>query len=200
WIATQKGIRELVDGKAEAYPLPVDREIIPYRWIRDRDGGLWIGTNGQGLLHVHQGRADIFASVDGLSGDSVATVFEDSEGSIWIATDGGLDRFHDFAVSTIAIGQGRTSPACWSVLDAMDGSIWLGTADGLYRWNNQQITIYRKRRSLSPARSARTVEAHEIYDEGLPDNYVESLFQGERGRIWVTTLGGIACFENGRFH
>ncbi|HJZ99096.1 MAG TPA: two-component regulator propeller domain-containing protein [Candidatus Solibacter sp.] len=201
WIATQKGIRELVDGKAEAYPLPVDREIIPYRWIRDRDGGLWIGTTGQGLLHVHQGRADIFASVDGLSGDSVATVFEDSEGSIWIATDGGLDRFHDFPVSTISIGQGRPSPACWSVLDdARDGSIWLGTANGLYRWNHQQITIYRKRRSLSPARSARKVEAHEIYDEGLPDNYVESLFQDERGRIWVTTVRGIAYFEDGRFH
>ena len=42
--------------------------------------------NGQGLLHVHQGRTDAFAQSDGLSGDYVSSLFEDREGSIWVAT------------------------------------------------------------------------------------------------------------------
>src|SRR5262249_10553805 len=36
--------------------------------FRDRDGGLWIGTRDHGLLHVHQGRSDVFSLPDGLSG------------------------------------------------------------------------------------------------------------------------------------
>ena len=47
------------------------RQFSPNRLLRDRDGGLWIGTNDRGLLHVHQGRTDLFARSDGLSGDSV---------------------------------------------------------------------------------------------------------------------------------
>ena len=61
---------QLVDGKAEAYPLPgVGWQFMPGKLLRDRDGGLWIGTTDQGLLHVHQGRTDVFARSDGLSGD-----------------------------------------------------------------------------------------------------------------------------------
>ena len=73
-IAMRGGIRQLVDGKAEAYPLPgVGRQFTPVRLLRDRDGGLWIGTTDRGLLHVHQGRTDVFAQSDGLSGDFIAT-------------------------------------------------------------------------------------------------------------------------------
>jgi signal transduction histidine kinase len=39
----------------------------------------------------------------------------------------------------------------------------------------------------------------EITDSGLPDDKVESLFQDDRGRIWVSTPRGVAWFEKGRF-
>ena len=82
----------------------------------------------RGLLHVHQGRTDVFAQSDGLSGDFVQSLFEDREGNIWVATSDGLDRFRDFAVPTISVKQGLSNAAVWSVLAARDGSVWLGTA------------------------------------------------------------------------
>ena len=109
------------------------------------------------------------------------SLFEDREGNIWVATIDGLDRFRDFAVPTISVKQGLSNATVWSVLAARDGSVWLGTRDGLNRWNDGQITIYRKRSS------------------GLPDDTVESLFQDDHGRIWVSTHRGVAYFENGRF-
>jgi signal transduction histidine kinase/ligand-binding sensor domain-containing protein len=198
WIARPGGIRQLVDGKDEVYPLPAAGQFNPTSLLRDREGGLWIGT-GQGLVHVHQGRTDVFASVDGLSGDGITSLFEDREGNIWAATRDGLDRFRDFAVTTLSFKQGLSGGFVGSVLTASDGSVWLGTGQGLDRWNNGQITIYRKRNGRLPARAAQQPPVREIYDDGLPDNSIESLFEDDRGRIWVSTLHGNALLENGRF-
>jgi signal transduction histidine kinase/ligand-binding sensor domain-containing protein len=180
-IAMPGGIRHLVDGKAEAFPLPgVGRPFIANKLLPDRDGGLWVGTADQGLLHVHQGRVDVFAQSDGLSGDLVQRLFEDREGNIWVATLDGLDRFRDLAVPTISVKQGLSNATVFSVLAAMDGSVWLGTVDGLNRWKDGQTTIYRKR-------------------SGLPDDAVESLFQDGRGRIWASTRSGFGYLDDGRF-
>jgi signal transduction histidine kinase/ligand-binding sensor domain-containing protein len=203
-IATEGGIRKLVDGKAETYSLPgiVPQRFKPLRMLRDRSGGLWIGTTDRGLLHVHQGRTDVFSQSDGLSGDYINKFFEDREGSVWVATVNGLDRFRDFAVPTISVRQGLSTAIVWSVLGAGDGSVWLGTPDGLNRWNNGQITVYRKRgaqRGSGGAKQARELNVHEVADSGLPDDGVESLFEDEAGRIWAFTERGTAYFENGRF-
>src|SRR5579871_6439970 len=145
WIATGFGIRQFKGGKIEAYPLPGDGQGYPWRMLRDREGSLWIATQGGGLVHLHQGKADVFTSADGLSGDRVSGLFEDREGNIWTATSEGLDRFRDLALPTVSVKQGLSNGLVSSILAATDGSIWLGTRDGLDRWKNGQITIYRER-------------------------------------------------------
>ncbi len=180
-ISMRGGIRQLIDGKVEAHPVPgAGRQFNPTRLLRDRNGGIWIGTSDSGLVHVHRGRADLFTQSDGLSGDHISSFFEDREGDIWVATTNGLDRFRDFAIPTISVKQGLSNDGVLSVLAATDGSIWLGTLDGFNRWKDGRVTIYRKGSS------------------GLPGN-VHSLFQDESGRIWVSTFSGVAYFENGRF-
>src|SRR5262249_35442543 len=100
----RSGIKRFVDGKTEAYPLPaVVGPLKVNRLLRDRDGGLWIGTSDRGLAHVHRGRTDEFVRSDGLSGNYLTTLFEDREGNIWVATLDGLDRFRNFAVATFTV-------------------------------------------------------------------------------------------------
>jgi ligand-binding sensor domain-containing protein len=90
-IGTPGGIMQLVNGKAVPYRISgVAAPRGLRRLFQDRDGGLWIGTAGEGLFHVHHGRTDIFSRRDGLSSDDVATVFEDREGNVWVATLEGL--------------------------------------------------------------------------------------------------------------
>lgn len=182
-ITTRSGIKRFVDGKTEDYPLPgLVGQFKPYRLLRDRDGGLWIGTSDRGLVHVHQGRADIFAPSDGLSGESVPMLFEDREGNIWVATGSGLDRFRDFAVATFNVSQGLSSTNVWSVLADRDGSVWFGTKKGLDRWNNGRITNF-----------GAGGDKPDGNRNGLVPN---SLFQDRRGRIWVSTLRGLGYVED----
>jgi ligand-binding sensor domain-containing protein len=177
------GIRRFVDGKTEAYPLPGTlQRFNAHRLLRDRDGGLWIGTSGQGLVHVHHGRTDVFALSDGLSGEYVYTLFEDLEGNIWTATVNGLDRFRNVAVTTFNVNQGLSNASVVSVLAASDGSIWLGTNGGLDRWRSGQITPYDKREGKL---------------NGLVPN---SLFQDNHGQVWVSTYRQFGYLENNRFN
>jgi signal transduction histidine kinase/ligand-binding sensor domain-containing protein len=208
-IAQHTGITKLRNGKSEAYPLPAG--LQPHRLLRDRDGGLWIGALvDKGLLHIHEGRTDLFTPAEGLSGESVNALFEDREGNIWVATDDGLDRFRDFAVPTISIQQGLSSRGVSSILTARDGSLWVGASDGLNRWIKGQITVYRYRGlagvrggspvgGLAPGREAESRGTiREITDSGLPDK-AHALFQDARGQMWVGTQSGIAFLKSDRF-
>jgi signal transduction histidine kinase/ligand-binding sensor domain-containing protein len=210
-IAKSSGITKLTNGNAQPYPLPAGLQFAARRMLRDRDGGLWIGAPvDMGLLHIHDGRMDLFTRSDGLSGNAVTSILEDREGNIWVATVDGLDRFRDFAIPTISVQQGLSSHGVLAILAATDGSLWLGTDRGLNRWKNGQITIYRKR-SLRSARGGSSVsalaagwaadsrEVREITDDGLPADSVESLFEDHRGQIWVTTQSGVAILKSDRF-
>ncbi len=162
--------------------------LVPYRvkigdsnlLLRDRDGGVWIGTIERGLIHIHAGKVDTFTQADGLSGNIVLALFEDREGTVWVSTSGGLDRFRELPVSTISTRQGLSSDATTSVLAASDGSVWIGTHDGLTRWVHGKATIYRRA-------------------EGLPDDFVQSLIEDSHGEIWAFTDRGLAGFHHGRF-
>lgn len=180
-IGWKGGVHKFVDGKTEPYPLSgIDGNFGARRILRDRDGGLWIGTGDRGLVHVHHGKADVFGPSDGLTGQNIYSLFEDREGNIWVSTANGLDHFRDFAVVTVSSKQGLPKGFVGSVLAARDGSIWLSTQGGLSRWNNGQITI--------------------VGRDGMIDGlFPHTLFQDNTGRIWASTQAGFGYLQNDRF-
>ena len=145
------GLMHFAGDKVESYPirsatspteLLPDRDVNANKLLRDRDGGLWIGTVERGLIHVHHGRTDVFTRSDGLSGDVVLSLFEDREGNIWVATTTGLDRFRELPVTTISVKQGLSSDSTQSVVAATDGSIWVGSSrrlDQVEEWTNYHL-------------------------------------------------------------
>ena len=202
-VAAADGIREVVKRNEVTRLLPGSWSgFKPERLLRDRDGGLWIGTADRGLFHVHQGRTDVYTQANGLSGDFITRLFEDREGNIWVATKNGLDRFRDVSVRTISSNQGLPSAPPWSVLASADGSVWLGSLDGLSRWQRGQVTTYRTP-GAAPANGQRGAPrsggGDQVFDAGLPDDGVGTLFEDQQGRLWVSTLRGVAYFDNGRF-
>jgi signal transduction histidine kinase/ligand-binding sensor domain-containing protein len=191
-IAATGTVMRLADGKAEAvYRFPTARRGFRFlRMLRDHDGGLWVGPAGRGILHVHQGRTDVFSELDGLSGDDIYDLFEDREGNIWVATINGLDRFHELPVVTYSKKQGLSDIPWGGMLATRDGSVWFATLNGLNRLSHGQVAVYRQHR---------TARGQAVVGSGLPEDGVGSLFQDSRGRIWVSTLTAIGYLENDRF-
>jgi ligand-binding sensor domain-containing protein/signal transduction histidine kinase len=189
-IASRAGIIRITDRKAAAYRLPdFDAPLNPFCLLRDRDGGLWIGTKDRGLLHVSKESTDHFGRAHGLSSDYISALFEDREGNIWIGTANGLDRFREFAISTISVVHGYSVPSVESVLTDTDGSVWLGTRNGIDRWQNGRLILYRKRRVQTPS------TVRQIIDHGLPGDLQAAFYKDVRGRIWAFSPAGASYLD-----
>jgi signal transduction histidine kinase/ligand-binding sensor domain-containing protein len=124
---------------AGSNPLPVGR-----RMIFDRDGALWIArsTHG-GLLRVPYPApglsaagtrpvVDTFGLLDGLSSDFTSAIMEDEQGSIWVGTNLGIDRFRaGDVVAEEAIPQ--TSIEGYQAAISQDGALYIVGGDTLFR-------------------------------------------------------------------
>jgi signal transduction histidine kinase/ligand-binding sensor domain-containing protein len=67
------------------------------------DGSVLLASRGYGLIRLHHGVVDEFIEKDGLSDAVTRGLFVDVDGTIWISTDGGLDRLR----RTLFMGIGR---------------------------------------------------------------------------------------------
>lgn len=157
-----------------------DGDVKSNKLLRDRDGGLWIGTEGQGLIHAKDGRADRLSRSEGLSGNVACSLFEDREGNIWFGSERGVDRFSKLPVKTLTARQGLPHEIARSVLTTGDGSVWVATNDGLARWKDGGAVVYRER-------------------DGLPSAQVHSQYKDADGRLWVSTAKGLAYLAGNRF-
>jgi signal transduction histidine kinase len=149
---------------------------------------------------------DLFTRSDGLSGNSVSQIFEDREGSVWVVTLDGIDRFRDVAVPTVSVQQGLSSDEVRAVLAATDGSLWFGTNKGLDRWHEQELTVYRKRprgaggdawgSAAGAGWSARLERIREVTERNLAEDPVDSLYEDHLGRMWIASQSRVSVLTS----
>ncbi len=195
-LATNDGVKRLAGGKLQSLQLPGLNVVSrPTRFFRSSDRSLWIPTF-RGLLHLHEGKVDVFGTAHGLSGESAIRVYEDREGSIWVSTSGGLDRFREYAFQTISTNQGLSSSNTWAIAAARDGSIWIGASDGLNRWQNGRFTFHGKQTGSleNQRRGVRSSGSVPVLD-GVPGRLALDL----QGRLWAATRNGVVYLEGDRF-
>jgi signal transduction histidine kinase/ligand-binding sensor domain-containing protein len=169
WIAARGGLtrvegqRVTTFGSTEGFPAAAALSISG-----DRDGNLWVGTDGDGLVRMRGGRFDRLEVRDGLSGGSIAALHEDREGSLWIGSNDGLNRLRDTRFTAFTMREGLSADAVNSLLATRDGTVWIGTdGGGLNRLHGVGISIYTTAR-------------------GLGTNYIGALFEASDGTLWIS--------------
>jgi ligand-binding sensor domain-containing protein/signal transduction histidine kinase len=190
WVATAEGIARITNRHVEYVRR---RPTLPgvLTMYEDRERSMWFGTDSSGLSVLREQAFSTLTTDDGLSAAVVRAVFEDHAGSVWIGTANGLDRYADERVThfagslpsqvVLALAETRAGPAPGDPVLSGDDDLWVGTPAGLARIQNSQ-----------------TVRTYTTAD-GLPDDFVRSLYADRDGTLWIGTRNGLAHFKDGRF-
>ena len=99
WIGTAAGLNKMrPDGTFVRLLDNADNTATPNSYIvsihEDQQEQLWVGTRGSGLslLSKDGRRIKHFSQEDGLPGNSIYAIQQDSKGYLWISTENGLSR------------------------------------------------------------------------------------------------------------
>jgi ligand-binding sensor domain-containing protein/two-component sensor histidine kinase len=149
--------------------------------LHDRRGNFWVGTQGQGLWRIREGRdgrapvVDVVNVEDGLASNAVHSLLEDREGNVWLGTHAGLQRLTPHRVTSV-----KHLPIPRAVEVTPDGSVWVGTAAGLVRFSAAGRRVYTE-------------------SDGLPGSVVLALHADRSGDLWVSAERGVVRFSDERF-
>ena len=113
--------------------------LVASLWFESKEV-LWAATEGRGLLRVaiHAGAVDVrrFTREDGLSSDVVKAVLGGGDGSLWLGTMRGVDRFEPGSGRVESFTTADGLPVGFVLELARDrlGRLWVGTAKGIARF------------------------------------------------------------------
>lgn len=198
WIGTNEGLqmydeendRFLLWGR-DVYPGVEYSGDIIYQLEEDGEGNLWIGTYHGGVTRVAIATGETRTYVadpddpNSLSNNLVYDIYRDSRDELWIATNGGLNRwdptaeqFHVYRYDPNN-DTGLTSNTVRVLYEDTSGTLWVGTVSGgLNRYDrvNDRFTHLTER-------------------DGLSDNSIVSILEGENGRLWLGTQQGLTSYD-----
>jgi PAS domain S-box-containing protein len=191
WIGTDRGLNR-VDRRTDQvtrYDQPVFRQGV--RAIaKDRRGNLWFGTHGNGLVRLapRSGTYTIYAHVASdprsLSYDRIAALWTDRGGTLWVATDFGLNRFDPATEEFWRYSpQPKSLTQYRSIAEDPAGGLWLATSShGLHRFD--------------PGTGRFTTFENTLRDpHNLGLNRVNSVHVDRSGTVWAATFQGLAQFN-----
>ena len=181
-----------------------------------RDGYLWLGTEGDGLLRFDGDTFTREAGLDALFGspaDRITSILCARDGSLWVGTTQGLARRRDGRWTVFDRGEAKDVSG---LHEAGDGSVWYARHwEGLYRVANDTLTalpLGGKPRFLTSERDG-TLWAggyeglwrlrggkRQLFTkaDGLADGNVSQLYTDREGNVWVAEQLGLTLLRGGR--
>ena len=97
----------------------------------DRDGIVWCGTWGGGLARFDGKVWRNYTVADGLPGNHVFMLHQDTEGKLWIGTNNGLARLDGEKFVVMTTEQGLFSNNVFSMVTGSGGEKWVGSFGGV---------------------------------------------------------------------
>jgi signal transduction histidine kinase/ligand-binding sensor domain-containing protein len=152
-------------------------------WVRclaeDRDQSLWVGTDGQGLYRISPSAPAHFDSTNGLPSNVIHALVTNPDGTVWIATAGGLVKYSQGGFKVLGSSQGISCDDIRCVAAALNGKLWVAGPD--------PSQIY-----VGDGNSFTHVEIKSI----PPFNTITSMAITAGGQIWIGTSSGILRLDH----
>jgi ligand-binding sensor domain-containing protein/signal transduction histidine kinase len=126
-------------------------QMTPRAITQTRDGYLWVGTFN-GLARFDGVRFTSFTvnNTPELLSDDILSLYEDREGTLWIATgEGGLVRYNNGTFSTVPGPEGSSRMTVHSICEDQNGALWIGASQGLYQVTGGRLVPFTNDVSLA---------------------------------------------------
>ena len=91
WIGTDRGVSHMHNGMFR-FDVSINALAQMKIWAihEDADGSLWFGTRNNGLFRYRDGKLAQFSAADGLPGNAIYQILEDSAGHLWLSGPNGV--------------------------------------------------------------------------------------------------------------
>jgi len=150
-------------------------------WIFSMEGRMLAATGEQDKLVFQR-----FNINSGLSSDNLKALLQDREGYLWIATDNGINRFDGYKTSIykpeFSKDKSFNSVDFNCIAEDKKGDLWFGT-------DHSGINVFNK-----------LTQTVSIIDQNTPQglaiisNNINHLLCDTKGRIWISSLGGLNLY------
>lgn len=187
WICTDEGLSRFDGYRFTNYTAA---DGVPHQYVNDlletRRGVYWIATDG-GVCRLNPGHGTrpmftVYRPGEREESRHVNSLAEDIDGAILCATSDGLFRLEqaggEVRLRYVEIGLPRerqNDPLVNVIRFDRQGTLWVGAGSGLFRRNRAgHWERYTK-------------------EQGLPDNFIDTLLEDRKGRLWAGTRIGGFC-------
>lgn len=148
----------------------------------DAQGGMWIGTYGDGVYRYDGKRFSRIDSHLELYKQTVLDIFFDNRGNAWLATlNNGIAQYStaNKTFNWLTENEGLSNNHVQSIIQDKSGNYWFGTSGGgVCNYFGKQFTTYDK-------------------SSGLGGNFIYSIFRDSRNCLWVGTSDkGVSIFDS----
>lgn len=177
WFAGAEGLFRFTASGLELSVGSVDVRYI----YGDRDGNLWVGTNGDGLYRFKDRAVRMFTKTDGLPNNNAMTVLTTHDGAVWSGFNcGGIARFDGHGFRIYNEKDGLLNSCAYTLAEDANHDLWIGTyGGGVFRLHDRRFTQYSK-------------------SQGLASNTIISIVAARDGSLWLLTPAGVSRMRNGK--
>lgn len=194
--------------------------------FNDREGSTWLAT-GKGLIRRRKQLVQSFSVKDGLDHSEIYPIFRDSKNTVWIGSTKGLSIYRNGKFQPLELKNPPNTPVdqSWrpgrmsvqSLWEDPSGTMWVGlngglftVKDGVARSLDRGSHIFAIKpdrlgnvwtatnKGLLRFENYKIAQRYSIPD-GLPNEFMTTIFEDSKGGLWFGGLGGLSKFDNGRF-
>ncbi len=189
-----------------------------YLWVGTLSYGLARFDRQKETFTVYRHEASDPASI---GSNIVMAITEDTYGNLWVSGNNGVSKFDRATGQFIPLFDQENTPVqklvVFALLPEKDGPIWLGAMAGLYQFDPSTgidtliLAGYLINSILGDGATGLWLGTSEngllhfepttgkiqsfSTSEGMPDNMVCGLIRDAEGRIWISTIQGLAWYD-----
>ena len=143
WVNSMNGLAILDGTQLTRFP---DLEYFPakknYCLMQDKEGNVWIGTDGRGLYRFNGDLFVHYGEPSGWAHNRLFAINELPDGRLWLGTDAGLFELRENRFEPVEIAPGLTRPFVLNLSQDNQGNTWVCSIQGLFRYDGTKFEPY----------------------------------------------------------